>query len=97
MANQERKDRARYFSDKFRAYDEWRERNPQPTQEDYVAWRNETFKMDSDDFVSKMNAPQVQQKPNDNVAPQGAIDYLKSNPELKEQFKAKYGYIPEGI
>jgi hypothetical protein len=34
-------------------------------------------------------------------APQKAIDYLKDNvaahPELKEQFKAKYGYLPEGM
>lgn len=31
------------------------------------------------------------------TAPQGAIDYLKEHPELKDQFKEKYGYIPEGI
>lgn len=30
-------------------------------------------------------------------APQQAIDYLRQNPQLKEQFKAKYGYIPEGL
>lgn len=27
-------------------------------------------------------------------APQAAIDYLKAHPEAKEQFKAKYGYLP---
>ena len=27
-------------------------------------------------------------------APQGAIDYLKSHPETKDAFKAKYGYLP---
>ena len=31
-----------------------------------------------------------------NKAPQAAIDYLKGHPELKEQFKAKYGYLPDG-
>lgn len=30
-------------------------------------------------------------------APQAAIDYLKSNPQFKSAFKAKYGYIPEGL
>lgn len=30
-------------------------------------------------------------------APQSAIDYLKKHPEIKEQFKDKYGYLPEGV
>jgi len=30
-------------------------------------------------------------------APMQAIDYLRQNPQLKEQFKAKYGYLPEGL
>jgi len=30
-------------------------------------------------------------------APQSALDYLKKHPEVKEQFKAKYGYLPEGV
>lgn len=30
-------------------------------------------------------------------APQSAIDFLRQNPNLAEQFKAKYGYLPEGI
>lgn len=30
-------------------------------------------------------------------APQIAIDFLKQNPNLSEQFRAKYGYLPEGI
>jgi len=29
-------------------------------------------------------------------APQAAIDDLKNNPALKDAFKAKYGYLPEG-
>ena len=31
-----------------------------------------------------------------NVAPPSALDYLKKHPELKAQFKTKYGYLPEG-
>ena len=31
------------------------------------------------------------------AAPQAAIDYLKANPNTKEQFKAKFGYLPEGF
>jgi hypothetical protein len=30
-------------------------------------------------------------------APQGAIEYLKRHPELKDAFKKKYGYLPEGF
>lgn len=30
-------------------------------------------------------------------APQAAIDYLRSNPQMKVAFKAKYGYLPEGM
>lgn len=30
-------------------------------------------------------------------APQAAVDYLKANPQFKAAFKAKYGYIPEGM
>ena len=30
-------------------------------------------------------------------APPQAVAYLKSNPQFKEQFKTKYGYLPEGI
>jgi hypothetical protein len=32
-----------------------------------------------------------------NVAPQAAVDYLKSNPESKAAFQQKYGYLPEGF
>lgn len=38
--------------------------------------------------------PKQETKPQ---APQPAIDYLKSHPEAKDQFKAKYGYLPEGF
>lgn len=30
-------------------------------------------------------------------APSSAIEHLKAHPELKEAFKAKYGYLPDGI
>ncbi len=33
---------------------------------------------------------------NEGSAPKEALDHLKQHPELKEQFKAKYGYLPEG-
>lgn len=30
-------------------------------------------------------------------APAAAIDHLRKNPQLKDKFKAKYGYLPQGI
>lgn len=38
-----------------------------------------------------------EQQPKRVQAPQSAIDYLMANPNLKESFKAKYGYLPEGM
>ena len=44
-----------------------------------------------DDNPAKEGAQQQQQ------APQGAIDYLRQNPNAKEMFMNKYGYLPEGL
>ncbi len=30
-------------------------------------------------------------------APQAAIDFLRANPQAADQFKAKFGYLPEGL
>lgn len=50
---------------------------------------------DSGYDVSKFEKRQKQAaSANAGTAPQAAIDYLNQHPEAKEQFKAKYGYLP---
>ena len=39
----------------------------------------------------------VGQSADSGSAPQAAIDYLRSNPQMNGAFKAKYGYLPEGM
>jgi uncharacterized protein (DUF1786 family) len=34
---------------------------------------------------------------NKQQAPQDAIDYLMANPQFKDDFLAKFGYLPEGV
>lgn len=40
--------------------------------------------------------PAATPKP-EKTAPQAAIEHLKANPELRDEFKKKYGYLPEGF
>ena len=46
---------------------------------------------------SKEKENSAKQPQTQGEAPQGAIDYLKANPQAAEQFKAKFGYLPEGL
>lgn len=65
-----------------------------------------TFGDDFDqNFVSRLKARvpkrfELESKKNETPkvqAPQRAIQFLMQNPQLKEQFRAKYGYVPEGV
>jgi hypothetical protein len=42
-------------------------------------------------------APSATQRTAQPQAPAEAVQYLKQHPEFKAQFKAKYGYLPEGM
>lgn len=47
--------------------------------------------------AAKKQLPAQEEKTTTEVtAPQGAVELLKSNPAFAEQFKNKYGYLPEG-
>lgn len=73
---------------------------------DQVIWMNENKGKDPSLFYIE-NGLWDGKKPSDEKqeggqqparqAPQAAIDYLMENPDLKEQFRQKYGYLPEGI
>lgn len=47
--------------------------------------------------AKKYGIQQPAQQAQSGSAPQAAIDYLRSNPQLKAAFKQKYGYLPEGV
>lgn len=47
--------------------------------------KKKAFSTDFKDFLPKAQAPQA------------AIDHLMANPDLAEEFKKKYGYLPEGF
>ncbi len=60
--------------------------------------------MNTDESYPRLISPQAQEildriggGSSKQEAPAAAIDHLRSHPELKEQFKAKYGYLPEGM
>jgi hypothetical protein len=44
-------------------------------------------------FEKKSSSPSERR----NQAPTEAIQYLKQHPEFKQEFKRKYGYLPEGM
>jgi len=45
----------------------------------------------------KLEKRQKANQPQQNQAPQSAVDYLMANPQAADQFKAKFGYLPEGM
>ena len=72
---------------------------------DQVIWMNENKGKDPSLFYienglwdgKKPDAAESRVDAGMQQAPQAAIDFLMANPELKEQFRQKYGYLPEGI
>lgn len=51
----------------------------------------------SADEIRKSIELRLEAGPQQPQAPAAAIEHLRKNPQLKEQFKAKYGYVPDGI
>lgn len=50
-----------------------------------------------EEAAKKYGIQQPSQQQKSASAPQAAVDYLRSNPQLKAEFKQKYGYLPEGM
>lgn len=68
------------------------------TESDAIIKARETI-ANSFDENGKFTPPsttQAKQAATVGTAPPAALQMLKQRPELKEQFKAKYGYLPEG-
>lgn len=47
--------------------------------------------------ASHMGGADNKSAPTPQSAPAAAIEHLRQNPQLKAQFQAKYGYVPEGL
>jgi hypothetical protein len=71
-----------------------------------LQYGNSTGRKDFERFLSPEVADYIKAHPlsaadnsssNKSTAPPEAISHLKAHPELKDAFKAKYGYLPDGI
>ena len=64
-------------------------------------YQQSTGRKDFDKFLSpqaqKMLKTVQGQHATSKSAPEAAIQYLKSHPDLKSAFQAKYGYVPDGM
>lgn len=72
--------------------------SPQALRQSMIAIENATAKWNSEhpDIATEQESPPQEQQAT-GKAPQAAIDYLSQNPQFKAAFKAKYGYLPEGM
>jgi hypothetical protein len=66
-----------------------------PTRKDHPEARK--AKLEMIDGIVRAKLGVTDAGPSTNQAPAAAIDYLRKNPQFKEQFKAKYGYVPDGL
>lgn len=67
-----------------------------PTRTDHPEARKAKLQMIDNVVKAKLGMGGTTAAPQGN-APAAAIEHLRKNPQLKEQFKAKYGYTPDGI
>lgn len=67
--------------------------NPKMKEEDFI----KSLELIKSTFQKARERVRPESAPNATKAPESAVNMLMQNPDLADNFKAKYGYLPEGM